>query len=336
MIERRCPKCENPIATEDRFCASCGAVLLQEETQQLSPAAKKRPSTGRLLMIFSITIVGLVAAGVLAVYSLVSSVSPEDWAVFTAPEPEVAAPVSLPAAKPDKKTDQQEQPNVPLSDLPELPSTAPANAQIALKGGVKALSNNDLTTFICTVENISGNVCTGVGVEVALYDAASNCIGSNSAWVYRDIQPSEQVRLVFGGLSSPDVRAFCVTKVSSRSASETAEPEMANSPEKKETPADPQAESPLSQGLTLLGNVSKRPVGQSGFYLEGRIRNDSGKKYRSVFVDFVIYDAAGDQIKTASAVTSDFNSGVVWKFSAPVAVTPRDAVSYEISGVTVY
>ena len=224
----------------------------------------------------------------------------------------------------------------------ELPSTAPANDYIALEQDAITERNDNSVTIAFMLKNISDVVCTDAGVDVEFYDAASNLIGSSGSRIHQVIQPGEQIGLVFGSSMGREAYGFRVTKVDGEPAADAvlSESEAAAtvsvSPEEEEDGASFDAELPLTEGLTLLGKASKRPLGGSSFYLEGRIRNDSGKKYRSVSVDFVIYDAVGEQIQTASAYTRDFNPGVVWKFSAPVVIAPQDAVAYEISGITVY
>lgn len=227
MEERRCPKCEKPIAMEDEFCPSCGIALSQEkeslqETQEkpqpISPSTKKKPLE-RGLLAEVLIIVGFVVLGTLAVYSLSSIVSRRDWGAFfervtatsAEPVPESATPAQ--SAKPDEKPDQQVQPDVMLSDLLELPSTAPANAYMALKQGVTARRSDGVISFTCTLANISDVVCTSAGVEVELYDAASNFIGSSSSWAHRDIQPGETLQLSFENKNNRDAYAFCVTKI---------------------------------------------------------------------------------------------------------------------------
>lgn len=226
MEERRCPKCESPIAAENKFCPSCGAKQPREPEQPTLPPVKRKRLEGGLLVEI-LVIVGFVALGTLAVYSLVSSVSGGDWhalfekvtvagAVAPIPEPAAPAPKSATPAqstRPDEKSEQPKQPGTTLSDLLELPPAAPANAYIALKQGVTARRNNGTISFTCTLENISDIVCTSAGIEVGLYDAASNFIGSCSSWVHRDIQPGEMLELNFENRDNRDAYAFCVTKI---------------------------------------------------------------------------------------------------------------------------
>lgn len=371
MEERRCPKCENPIAAENKFCPNCGAEISPEERPQSDnadetplrevspiPLPAKKKSSGGLWLAAVLIIIGLIVAGTMIAYMVVSSLGTEKWrAIFGGspiPEPATAASNAVTASE---NAAQQDKPKATSSPLIELPSTAPANDYIVLKQGVTVQHHDDTNSFNCTLENVSGVVCTGAGVEVELYDAALNFIGSSSSWVYRDIQPGEVLELSFESENVQKAFAFCLTRVggkpietqpsadSKASDGPSATPEQSSSPDAPFERAFDKAEAAsalsggdvaLSDGLTLLdGIVNKEPV--AGICrLEGRIRNDSGIKYSSVYVRFAIYDAEDNRITTAIASIDNLEADVVWKFSTMVMASYEQAASYKIGDISVY
>lgn len=356
MEERRCPKCENPIATENKFCPNCGFELSAEQAQPaqvppIPPPTKKAKSARGLWLAAILIIVGLIVAGTLTAYVAVSSFDSAKWGTLFegSPRPESAAPASS-AADSNENAAQQDAPKVTPVRLIELPSTAPANDYITLKQGVTVQYNDGVISFACTLENISGVVCTGAGVEVELYDAAMNFIGSSSSWVYRDIQPGEVLELSFESENAQNALAFCLTKVGGKPIETPTNPKASETPVapseavpvddgpdvQAKTPAPSKDDIPLIHGLTLLGGVVEKVQESYLLQLQGRIRNDSEVTYNSVFVKFVIYDSENNQISTTTAYTRDFEPGVTWKFSAPLSGPAEQAVSYKISSISVF
>lgn len=352
MEERRCPRCAEPLAADEEFCHNCGLEIAPIQVV----SSKKSVSTGALWLAAILIIIGLVVAGTLTAYVAVSSLGAEKWETFFAgkPEPEPAASASN-AVQLNGNTARGAQPKA-LS-FSELPSTAPENDYVVLKKELVAQHNGDKIQFMCAVQNISEVVCTGVGVEVELYNAAENFVGSSSSWVYRDIQPGEVVELDFEAGNGGDARWYCLTKIGGKPVEmqPSTAPEETDTPdavsessvgkaasadgrpaEKEAAPAFPNSDVSLSDGLTLLDGSIEKVQRESTCRLEGYIRNDSGRKYDAVYIRFVIYDAENNQITTAITYTNDFEPGVVWKFSTAVLASYEQAVSYKISSVSVY
>lgn len=208
MEERHCPKCAEPIAADEEYCHNCGLKIPP------IPAVVKsgQPVSTRVLWLAAILIIiGLVMIGTLTIYVAVSSFSDENWGtLFSAtPEPGFAASASSKARRSEDAVSQAEPEALPLT---ELPSTADSD-YILLKKELKAQRNGNEIEFVCAVQNISDVVCTGVGVEVAFYDAAKNFVGSSSSWVYRDVQPGEVIELSFEASGGENVRSYCLTEI---------------------------------------------------------------------------------------------------------------------------
>ena len=333
MGNLNCPKCEHPISAKNKFCANCGFELSTEGVgkRKTPPIFSPKHSTRGLWFAAILVIVVLVVSGTVITYFVVSSLGLNSWETYSESKPSQknATPASSAVASSENTT------------LMALPSTATANDYIALKKGLTVWQNDGAIAFACTLENISDVVCVGAGVEVALYDAAFNIIGTSSSWVYRDIQPGEILELSFESENAQSAIAFCLTEIGGKpidaqhdansKAPTTSSGAQSDAQVKAPTPSE--GDVPLVHGLTLLDGVVEKV---QGGYLQGRIRNDSGETYKSVFINFLIYDSEGNQIDTSITSTSDFSPGVTWKFSAPLLVSPKQAVGYKISSIDVY
>ncbi len=345
MEERNCPKCMAPVAADEKFCHNCGFEISSPQ----APAKSGQTVSARVLWLAAVLIIaGLVMVGTLIGYVAVSSFNAENWgALFTAtPEPGPAASASSKAAQSESASLRAEPETLPLT---ELPSTAD-NDYIVLRKALNAQRSGDKIQFVCAMQNASDVVCTGVGVEVDLYDAAENFVSSSSSWVYRDVQPGEVFALSFAAGNGQNIRSYCLTKIGGKpvEAQLSPEPEAPEQPvaagdkpaeeagEEEAVPALSEADFSLSYGLTLLDGVVEKTQENYFARLQGRIRNDSGIKYNAVYINFVIYDAEDNQISTTITATKDLEPGVIWKFSAPLLVPLEQATKYKISSVSVY
>ncbi|HWP51777.1 MAG TPA: FxLYD domain-containing protein [Clostridia bacterium] len=347
MEERRCPKCAEPIAAEEKICHNCEFKMPQPPKINKS---KRSVSTGVLWLAALMIIVGLVTVGTLTTFVVISSVGAQNWgAVFSVMhEPDSA----------DMSVEVTESESLPLTELP----SKTGNDYIILKKALMAQRSGDSIEFACMAENISNVACVGVGVEVELYNAEGNFVGSSSTWISRNIQPGEMVELNFGTFNGQNVRSYRLTKIggepietpstkkekadASNAASEESLSEESQSKSDGDSTAQPRAEEAaptlldtdvsLSCGLTLVDDVVEKAQGEATCRLQGRIRNDSGIKYNSVYVKFVVYDADNNQIATTVTSTNDFEPGVIWEFSAPALVSSDEAAGYKISSVSAY
>ena len=92
---------------------------------------------------------------------------------------------------------------------------------------------------------------------------------------------------------------------------------------------------PLGSGLILVDDavtVRAEENNDDVFYLEGEIRNDSGKMYSTIILFWGVYDAAGKQLATATAMLR-LDDGETGKFSAQVSAPYEQVRSYAIGDV---
>lgn len=69
-------------------------------------------------------------------------------------------------------------------------------------------------------------------------------------------------------------------------------------------------------------------------YIEGTLKNNSGKEASYVQVSFNLFDAEGNQIGTALANTNNLAKDGTWKFKALGTAQPDKVASYKLAEVT--
>lgn len=69
-------------------------------------------------------------------------------------------------------------------------------------------------------------------------------------------------------------------------------------------------------------------------YLVGTIENTRDKKISYISVKFILYDANGNQVGTASDSTTDLGAGATWSFKA--AVFEKEAVDFKIEEISTW
>ena len=84
----------------------------------------------------------------------------------------------------------------------------------------------------------------------------------------------------------------------------------------------------------IIGEVTAEKDAMGCIYIEGVIKNNSGKKYTNVELIFNLYDSDGNQIGIAIANSNTFDEYGKWKFRANGIGVNGDVASYKISEVT--
>lgn len=68
----------------------------------------------------------------------------------------------------------------------------------------------------------------------------------------------------------------------------------------------------------------------------GSLKNNSGEKVGSVVLTYTLFDVEGNQVGTATAMTSDLEADKTWKFEAVGTETPDKVASFKLSSVDAY
>ena len=84
----------------------------------------------------------------------------------------------------------------------------------------------------------------------------------------------------------------------------------------------------------IIGEFTAEKDAMGNVYIEGVIKNNSGKKYTNAEVIFNLYDSNGNQIGTAVANSNTFDEYGKWKFRAIGLGANGDVASYKISEIT--
>ncbi|WBW97756.1 FxLYD domain-containing protein [Oceanirhabdus sp. W0125-5] len=80
----------------------------------------------------------------------------------------------------------------------------------------------------------------------------------------------------------------------------------------------------------IIGELTAEKDAFGAVYIEGVIKNNSGKKYVNVEIIFNLYDLDGNQIGTAIAKSNTFDKHGQWKFRAVGIGANGDVASYKL------
>ena len=82
--------------------------------------------------------------------------------------------------------------------------------------------------------------------------------------------------------------------------------------------------------------ISKTTVRRDGYfqYIEGTLKNNTGRRFSYVMVEYNLYDSEGYQIGTAFDGISNLDGNGTWRFSA--IVTEEKATSYRLADITAF
>ncbi len=84
----------------------------------------------------------------------------------------------------------------------------------------------------------------------------------------------------------------------------------------------------------IIGEFTSEKDAFGSVYIEGVIRNNSGKKYTNAQIIFNLYDSDGNQIGIAIANINTFNEYENWKFRAIGTGINGDVATYKLSEVS--
>lgn len=134
--------------------------------------------------------------------------------------------------------------------------------------------------------------------------------------------------VIFGG-SSQD-------KVSSSSGSDKGKVEVASSSSGdaggQETAVEP-AQPKEKYTITNEELDTSNPYSAS---ITGVLTNNTDRDYSYVQVEYIIYDAEGNQVGNALDNINNLKAGGSWKFSAIVLTSPDEIAAYELADVTAF
>lgn len=80
----------------------------------------------------------------------------------------------------------------------------------------------------------------------------------------------------------------------------------------------------------------KQSNDQFGYYIEGSVKNNSGKEANYIQVSFNLYDKDGNQVGTAVDNTTNLAKDGTWKFKAIGLDSDKNVASYKLVEVTGY
>lgn len=73
---------------------------------------------------------------------------------------------------------------------------------------------------------------------------------------------------------------------------------------------------------------------QFAYKIAGTLTNNTDKEQSYIQIEYVLYDADGNQVGTALANTNHLKAGGTWKFEAISTVSPDQVASWERSDVS--
>lgn len=73
---------------------------------------------------------------------------------------------------------------------------------------------------------------------------------------------------------------------------------------------------------------------QFAYKITGTLTNNTDKEQSYIQIEYVLYDADGNQVGTALANTNHLKAGGTWKFEALSTVSPDQVASWERSDVS--
>lgn len=109
------------------------------------------------------------------------------------------------------------------------------------------------------------------------------------------------------------------------SASDSAKPaETTQQAEERKEPQEPYT----------IADESEDTSNQFTYKITGTLTNNTDKEKSYIQIEYVLYDADGNQVGTALANTNHLKAGGSWKFEALGTVSPDQVVSWERSDVS--
>ena len=138
--------------------------------------------------------------------------------------------------------------------------------------------------------------------------------------------------LVLGGTGSNKEKASPTDapQAAQESTEAQAEPEKEAEPEQEPEP-EPEPELPAKYAISDEEAV----VDDYTYQITGILTNNSGKDRSYVQIEYILYDADGNQFGTALDNINNLKDGGTWKFSATAFITDIDDIaSYELADVT--
>lgn len=73
---------------------------------------------------------------------------------------------------------------------------------------------------------------------------------------------------------------------------------------------------------------------QFAYKITGTLTNNTDQEKSYIQVEYVLYDAEGNQVGTAFANTNHLKAGGTWKFEAVGTASPEEVATWERSGVS--
>lgn len=109
------------------------------------------------------------------------------------------------------------------------------------------------------------------------------------------------------------------------SASDSAKPaETTQQAEEQKEPQEPYT----------IADEAEDTSNQFAYKITGTLTNNTDKEKSYIQIEYVLYDAGGNQVGTALANTNHLKAGGSWKFEALGTVSPDQVVSWERSDVS--
>lgn len=109
------------------------------------------------------------------------------------------------------------------------------------------------------------------------------------------------------------------------SASDSAKPaETTRQAEEQKEPQEPYT----------IADEAEDTSNQFTYKITGTLTNNTDKEKSYIQIEYVLYDADGNQVGTALANTNHLKAGGSWKFEALVTVSPDQVASWERSDVS--
>ena len=109
------------------------------------------------------------------------------------------------------------------------------------------------------------------------------------------------------------------------SASDSAKPaEATQQAEEQKEPQEPY----------IIADEAEDTSSQFAYKITGTLTNNTDKEKSYIQIEYVLYDADGNQVGTALANTNHLKAGGCWKFEALGTVSPDQVASWERSDVS--
>ncbi len=97
--------------------------------------------------------------------------------------------------------------------------------------------------------------------------------------------------------------------------------------------SEQKAEQEEQEPYTVADEAEDRS-NQFDFKITGTLTNNTDSKKSYIQVEYVLYDADGNQIGTALANTNNLKAGGTWKYEASSLVDPSEVASWEREDVS--